>query len=207
MMGSRLLSGHLLINIFGIQFLVTERGFSNAVAATVLLPFGIGYFIATVGGGWLVAYLDRVVPHRGRVAYLQAAQVFFAIVAFLGTQMYTGNNIAVYGMFWALLGAGQGLNPPVNRPIVAAVVMPELRGQAFAIWLTIFETIGWALFALGAGQIATAIGIQTAFLAFMVLLMLVNAALLTVLYFVYPRDVVRVEDALDRRRAEVLAAA
>lgn len=207
MMVSRLLSGHLLINIFGIQFLVTERGFSNAVAATVLLPFGLGYFIANLGGGWLVAYLDRVMPHRGRVAYIQAAQIFFAIVAFFGTQIYTGNNIAVYGAFWALLGAGQGLNPPVNRPIVAAVVLPEVRGQAFAIWLAIFETIGWAVFALGAGQIATAVGIQTAFLGFLVVLMLVNAAVLTALYFTYPRDVNRVEDVLDARRVEALAAA
>jgi MFS family permease len=207
MMLSRLLSGHLLINIFGIQFLVTERGFSNAVAAAVLLPFGIGYCISTVGGGWVVAYLDRVMPYRGRVAYIQAAQIFFAVVAFFGTQVYTGNNIAVYGAFWALLGAGQGLNPPVNRPIVAAVTLPELRGQAFAIWLSIFETIGWALFALGAGQIATAVGIQSAFLGFLVVLMLFNAAILTALYFTYPRDVIRVEDVLDRRRAEALASA
>jgi MFS family permease len=207
MMLSRLLSGHLLINIFGIQFLVTERGFSNAVAAAVLLPFGLGYFAANVGGGWLVAYLDRVMPSRGRVAYIQLAQVFFAIVAFFGTQIYTGNNIAVYGGFWALLGAGQGLNPPVNRPIVAAVVLPELRGQAFAIWLTIFETIGWALFALGAGQIATLVGIQTAFLGFLVVLMLVNAAVLTALYFTYPPDVHRVDSELDRRRVEALATA
>ncbi len=62
MMLSRLLSGHLLIGVFGVQFLVTDRGFSNAVAALVLLPFGIGYFCGTVGGGFVVAALDRVMP-------------------------------------------------------------------------------------------------------------------------------------------------
>ena len=87
MMASRLLSGHLLITIFGIQFLVTERGFSKAIAALVLLPFGIGYFVGTIGSGYLVALLDRVLPDRGRVAFIQSAQILFAIVAFFGTQL------------------------------------------------------------------------------------------------------------------------
>ena len=204
MMASRLLSGHLLIAIFGIQFLVTQRGFSNAVAATVLVPFGLGYFAANVGGGWLVAALDRILGPRGRVAYIQAAQVLFAVVAYFATQVHY-DNIAVYGIFWALMGAGQGLNPPVNRPIVAAVVLPELRGQAFAIWLSVFETIGWALFSLGAGALAVTLGLQQVFLWIMVVLMLVNAAVLTALYVTYPRDVRRVTAALDLRRAQAVA--
>jgi MFS family permease len=81
----------------------------------------------------------------------------------------------------SLFGACQGLNPPVNRPIVASVVPPELRGQAFAIFLTIFETIGWAVFALGAGRFAASVGIQTVFLWVLVGLMLVNAAVLSTL--------------------------
>jgi MFS family permease len=204
MMLSRLLSGHLLIGIFGVQFLVTERGFTNAVAAVVLLPFGIGYFVGTVGGGWLLALLDRVLPDRGRVAYLQAAQVLFAVLAFFGTQFDYG-NIGVYAVFWALLGAAQGLNPPVNRPIVAAVILPELRGQAFAVFLAVFETIGWAVFSLGAGQFADSHSIQTVFLWTLVGLMLVNAAVLTVLYTWYPRDARRVTDELARRRVEALS--
>ncbi|MCA4133908.1 MFS transporter [Arthrobacter sp. M4] len=201
MMMSRLLSGHLLIAIFGIQFLVAERGFTNAVAAIVLLPFGLGYFAGTVGGGWLVGLLDRVFPHNGRVAYLQGAQVLFAVIAFVATQ-FSYNTIAVYGIFWALMGFAQGANPPVNRPIVAAVILPELRGQAFAIFLTVFETIGWAVFSLGAGALASSLGIQTVFLWTLVILMLVNALVLTVLHRFYPRDVRRVVDELERRRAE-----
>ncbi len=206
MMLSRLLSGHLLITIFGVQFLVTERGFSNAIAALVLLPFGIGYFVGTVGGGWIVGRLDRIMPDRGRVVFIQTAQILFAIVAFFGTQFnYGSESIAVYAVFWALFGACQGLNPPVNRPIVASVVPPELRGQAFAIFLTIFETIGWAVFALGAGQFATSVGIQTVFLWILVGLMLVNAAVLSTLYVCYPRDVRKVTATLEHRRAEALA--
>ena len=203
MMVSRLLSGHLLISIFGIQFLVTERHFTNAVAATVLVPFGLAYFAGTVGGGWFLALLDRVIPHHGRVAYIQGAQVFFAVVAFFGTQFHYG-GIGIYAIFWGLMGFGQGLNPSVNRSIVAAVILPELRGQAFAIFLTIFETIGWALFSLGAGALATSLGIQTVFLWVMVILMILNAVVLTGLYKCYPRDVTHVTETLERRRQEAL---
>ena len=87
------------------------------------------------------------------------------------------------------------------------MLLPELRGQAFAIWLTIFETIGWALFSLGAGQLATAAGIHTVFRWILVVLMLVNAVVLGTLYLTYPRDVQRVENTLEKRRLEALAAA
>lgn len=204
MMASRLLSGHLLIAVFGIQFLVTERGFSNPVATLVLLPFGIGYFAGTVGGGLLVTLLDRLLPRRGRVIYIQTAQVVFAVVAFFGTQ-FDYDNIGIYAVFWALMGAAQGLNPGVNRPIVMSVVLPELRSQAFVIYLTIFETIGWAIFTLLAGQLATTYGIQAVFFWVMVVLMLANAALLGLLHFCYPADRDRVTATLDQRRAEVLS--
>jgi MFS family permease len=203
MMLSRLLSGHLLIMIFGIQFLVAERGFTNAVAAIVFVPFGLGYFAGTAGGGWLVALLDRILPDRGRVAYLQGAQFLFAAVAFFATQ-FSYDNIGIYGAFWALMGFAQGANPPANRPIVAAVALPELRGQAFAIFLTVFETIGWAVFSLVAGALAETLGIQAVFLWTLVILMLINAAILTALYFCYPRDVARVRHTLEERRQEAL---
>lgn len=203
MLLSRLLSGHLLIGVFGVQFLVTERGFSNAVAAVVLLPFGIGYFVGTILGGLTVSTLDRLVPRRGRVVFLQAAQLIFALVAFFGTQFHY-EAIGIYAIFWALMGGAQGLNPGVNRPIVMSVVRPELRAQAFVIFLTIFETIGWAAFTYIAGALADLIGIQTVFLWMLVILMVINAAVISVLYAVYPRDRERVTTELVRRRDEAL---
>jgi len=204
MLLSRLLSGHLLIAVFGLQFLVTERGFDNATAALVMLPFGLGYFAGTLGGGFLTSYLDRVLPIRGRVIFLQSAQVLFAVIAFFGTQ-FDYANIGVYAVFWGLMGMAQGLNPGINRPIVMAITLPELRGQAFAIFITIFEAIGWALFALGAGLFADVVGIQTVFFWTLVVLMLVNAAVLSALYFTYPRDVHRIESTLNARRAELIS--
>ncbi|UQN28246.1 MFS transporter [Brachybacterium kimchii] len=205
MMLSRLLSGHLLITVFGIQFLVTERGFSNATAATVLVPFGLGYVIATFLSGYAVELLDRLLPDHGRVVFIQAAQFLFAIAALLGTQFEWG-SIGVYAIFWALFGATQGMNPPVNRPIVMSVVLPELRGQAFAIFLTFFQTIAWALFSLSAGYLAEALGIQGVFFWVLFVLMAVNGVILSALYFTYPRDARRVTDELEARRRSAVSA-
>ncbi|MGW0202723.1 MFS transporter [Nonomuraea sp. NPDC003201] len=204
MMVSRLLSGHLLIAIFGVQFLVTERGIDNATAILVALPFGIGYSVATLSAGFILPRLDRLMPSRGRVLVLQLAQILFAVIAFFGTQ-FRYETIATYAVFWALLGACQGLNPPVNRPIVAGVVLPELRGQAYAIWLTVFETIAWALFSLLAGSLAATLGIQGVFLWVLVILMIVNGLLLSVLYVTYPRDTARIGQQLELRRRQALA--
>jgi len=201
MMLSRLLSGHLLISVFGIVFLVSVRGFSNATAALVLIPFGIGYLVGSIGGGYVVALLDRTLPSRGRVWFIQFAQLAFAAVAFFATQIPHGRGIGVYCVFWALMAIAQGFNVPLNRPIVAAVILPELRGQGFAIWLSIFETIGWALFSLVAGDLAASLGITTVFLWVLVILMVVNALVLGLLHLTYPRDVARVAATLDQRRA------
>lgn len=201
MMASRLLSGHLLIGVFGVQFLVTERGFENAVAAIVALPFGIGYFLGTVGGGFVVSAIDRRAGGNGRVVFLQTAQVLFAVIAFFATQFDIG-AIGFYAAFWGLMGLAQGLNPGVNRPILMSVMPPELRAQGFVIYLTIFEVIGWAAFTFVAGVLADAFGLQTVFLWILVFLMLVNAAVLGLLYRFYPRDRARV-DALIAERVRV----
>lgn len=188
MMLSRLLSGHLLISVYGVTFLVDERGFSNALAATVLLPFGIGYIVGTLGGGALVGLLDRIAPDHGRIWYIQAAQLFFAAAALVASQFDLG-GIALYAVLWALMGAAQGMNPPVNRPIVASVIPPQRRGQAMAIFITVFETIGWAIFSYGAGQFAVSHSIQAVFLWALVVLMVVNALVLGLLHRTYPKDV------------------
>ncbi|MDA2809357.1 MFS transporter [Nocardiopsis sp. RSe5-2] len=206
MMVSRLLSGHLLIPVYGVTFLATERGFDNATAAVVLAPFGIGYIVGTLGGGELVKRLDTALPDRGRVWYIQAAQLLFAGFAFAATQADLG-GIGFYAALWALMGATQGMNPPVNRPIVSSVIPPHLRGQAMAVFITVFETIGWAAFSLGAGRLADSIGLQAVFLWVLVALMAANAAVLGILHLTYPRDVARVKAELDRRRAEAVGTA
>ncbi|HEY9292852.1 MAG TPA: MFS transporter [Microlunatus sp.] len=200
MMGQRLLSGHLLIGTFGVTFLVQDRGFDNATAALVVLPFGIGYAVSAVFGGLVTDLVHRRFPSYGRVASLQLAQLGFAVVAFFGTQIDWG-PIWVYLIFWILMGALQGINPGINRPIVMSVTPPELRGAAFAIMLAIFETIGWAAFTFIGGHLADAVGLQQTFLIILVGLMVVNAVYVSLLYRTYRRDCAVVERELNERAA------
>ncbi|MGI3782750.1 MAG: MFS transporter, partial [Janthinobacterium lividum] len=129
LMVSRLLSGHALIVVFGVQFLVLERGFANVGAAVVVLPYGVGYFLGALAGGWLVTLVHARYPQHGRIAVLQAAQLGFAAVAYVATQV-VHDTLFVYASCCLVLGALQAVNPVVNRPLVMAVVVPEIRGQA-----------------------------------------------------------------------------
>jgi len=67
----------------------------------VLLPFGIGYFIGTVTGGWLVSSLDRVLPRRGRVGVPQGDQMLFAVIAFWVMVVLMLVNAAVISALYA----------------------------------------------------------------------------------------------------------
>ncbi|MFD5764450.1 MFS transporter [Streptomyces sp. NPDC127049] len=202
---SRLLSAHLLVGTFGVVFLVDEYGFSTQKAAIVLLPFGIGYFLGTLLGGFAADWATRRSPRHGSVAVLQSAQFAFAVVAFFGTQFDYG-HIALFGVFFALMGAAQGVNPSLNRPMVMAVTPPELRGAAFALYVSVFEAIAWAAFSLGAGFLGDVVGLRTVFLWALVILMTVNGAFLTLLYRPYAEDVARVQRDLDARRVRALEA-
>lgn len=195
MLVQRLISGHLLIASFGIVFLVNTYGFTTAVAAIVTLPFGIGYVLGTFGGGAVTDWLHRRFPRWGRILVLQVAQLGFGVVAIIATQNDWG-GIQVFAAFWAVLGFLQGLNPGVNRPIVAAVVPPELRGAAFAMMLSVFEAAAYAIFNLIAGFMAEAYGLGTVMFWIPGVLMLVNGVFVTLLYKSYPRDVRKLETLL-----------
>lgn len=198
MLGQRLLSGHLLIATFGVLFLVKTYGFSTATAAIVTLPFGIGYLVGTFAGGLVTDALHKARPGSGRIIILQTAQFGFGIVAIIGTQFSWG-SIGVFAVFWALMGLMQGINPGVNRPIVMAIVPPELRGAAFALMLSVFEALAFVIFNLIAGYLAASIGLKLVILIIPGLLMLVNGIYCTLLYRSYPKDVAKLEGLLERR--------
>ncbi|MET9256641.1 MFS transporter [Streptomyces sp. NPDC003717] len=192
MVVQRLLSGHLLVATFAIVFL-TERGFSTATAALVAIPTGVGYLLGSVAGGLVTDRVHRASPEHGRVWMLQALQLLYAGLAFLGTQ-FTWHGIAPYLLLFGLMTAVQGANPGVNRPLVMAVTPPDLRGPAFAVLISVAEALAYALFNLGAGALGDALGLQTVFLWVLVVLMLLNAAFCGLLHRTYPRDVARARD-------------
>ncbi|MEU6351360.1 MFS transporter [Streptomyces sp. NPDC047072] len=201
---SRLLSGHLLVASFAVVFLVDVYGFSTQKATVVLMPYGIGYFAGTLLGGLVADWAARRSPRHGLPAVLQAAQLAFAAVAFLGTQFSYG-VIGAYALFFGLMGLAQGVNPGVNRPMLMAVVPPELRAPAFTLYVSVFEAIAWAIFGLGAGYLGEAVGLRTTFLWVLVVLMVVNALFLTLMYRTYGPDVERAQRELDHRRAQALS--
>jgi predicted MFS family arabinose efflux permease len=201
MLLSRLLSGHLVIVAFGVVFLTSVHHFPNKVSALVLGPFGVGYFLGTVGGAFVVDRMHVRHPRTGRVLFLQLAQLGFACVAYFATQFDWG-GIGIYMAFWLAMGLLQGVNPGVNRPIVMSVVPPELRGWAFAVMLTIVESIAWGMYNLGAGWFGDRYGLQSVFLVVLVGIMIVNALVVTLLYRTYGPDVDRVQTQLSQRALE-----
>lgn len=201
MLGQRLLSGHLLIGTFGVLFLVKTYGFATATAALVTLPFGVGYLVGTIGGGLVTDALNRRNPRSGRIVVLQVAQFGFAAAAIIGTQ-FNWHSIAVFAVFWALMGMMQGINPGVNRPIVMAVIPPELRGAAFALMLSVFEAFAYVVYNLAAGYLSDAIGLKTVILLIPGILMIVNGFYCTLLYRTYPKDAANLAALMAARERE-----
>ncbi|GAA3641878.1 hypothetical protein GCM10022200_27050 [Microbacterium awajiense] len=203
LLGSRLLSTHLLLGTFGVVLLVNEFGFDVAIAATAMAPFGIGYLVGTIIGGFVSDWLNRVSVNYGRPAMLQASQLIFAFVAYFATQITYG-GIVPYLVLFGIVGLTVGLNPGVNRPLVMAVVPPELRGAAFAIFVSIVESAGFAIWTLTAGFLADTIGLQEVMLWLVCGVMVINALFLTLLYRPFKKDRLALEAELDRRRDEIL---
>lgn len=201
MLLQRLLSGHLVLTVFAIQFLVSERGYSNVVAASVLIPGGVGHLLGTLLSGFVVAWLDKVVPFKGRVAWMQFLQLGFAAAAYIATQ-YHYDSIWMYCLLWALMGFFQAGNPPVNRPILFSIVSPQVRGYAFAIFSSIVATFAAAAYAYIGGHVAKAFNIQTAFLWILVVAMVVNAICIIPLYFTYQKDVERTQALMSPGKIE-----
>ncbi|MFE7448231.1 MFS transporter [Streptomyces griseus] len=186
----RLCSGQNVIMSFGVVFLVEERGFSTATATAsiVALPFALGYLAGTVLGGRVNDRVHRLRPRSGRIVMLQSSQLAFAAVASLTTQVAWGGGIAVYAALFALLGLLQGQVPVVNRPLIMAVVRPELRALAFAVSVTTVEALAYAGYALLVGHLGDAVGLQKALLAVTVLLTTANGLASAALYRPYARD-------------------
>ncbi|WP_328378958.1 MFS transporter [Streptomyces sp. NBC_00440] len=201
---SRLMSGHLVGAAFAVVFLVDVHGFTTQAASVILLPLGIGYFAGTVLGGLVADWASRRSPRYGLPAVLQTAQIAFAVLAYFGTQFDYG-SLALFAVFFALMGTAQGVNPGVNRPMVMAVTPPELRGAAFTVYGSIAEAIAWAVFSLGAGYLGDTIGLRAVFLWVLVVLMLANGAFLTLLYRPYADDVLHAQQELDQRRSTALS--
>ncbi|MFG3530041.1 MFS transporter [Streptomyces sp. NPDC047917] len=199
MYAQRLTNGQFVLLSFGVTFLVDVRGFSNAQASLVTVPYALAYLVGTLLGGLVTDRVHRRDPRTGRVMMMQIVIVAYGLIGWFATQV-AWSSLAVYFALFGVLAALQGCNPGINRPIVMSVVAPELRGAAFALMFSA-EAAAWALTMLLVGYLGDAFGLETAFLWIVVLLVLANGALVSFLYRTCPRDAAALTDELDRRAA------
>ena len=121
----------------------------------------IGFLI---GFGNLVSAASALTigPLTKRVAdyWLLLCMVGFAIVGVALTPMLEGLLLLSFAI--GLRGVGQGLNLPLMISIAARVVGPKIQGRVAALRIS-FNRLGSALFPIGMGGLAEAIGLEASF--------------------------------------------
>ncbi|MFB7160974.1 hypothetical protein [Streptomyces sp. NPDC056242] len=100
-----------------------------------------------------------------------------------------------------MLGFLQGQVPVVNRPLIMAVVRPELRALAFAVSVSTVEAFAYAGYALLTGFLGDAIGLQNALLIVTVLLTAFNGLGSAALYRSYAHDSTALPETTPREGA------
>ena len=192
MLVSRVLSGHLLMSSFGVIYMVTVLHFTTALATFIFGVSYLGYVVGSFAGGFVIDLANKLSPRRGRVLMLQLAQVLFALAAGLFL-LLRGNNPGTFIAIFFVMFFFQGINPSINRPIVYSVVPPVLRGAAFAVMISIIESVAWAIYNLLAGFLGQQFGLRPVFFAVLVVVMLVNAIAIFGLYRTYWPDVQKLQ--------------
>jgi len=188
MLVQRVLSGHLLMGSMGIVYMTDVLGFDLQTANLMMMPFMAGSLGGMLAFGYIGDWIHRKHPKYGRIATIQFLQGMYVIIAFFGTQLHY-DNLVIYGVLFFLMGFFASSNMSVNRPIVASVIKPELRGTAFALFVSVFESIAWAIFNVAAGQIGERVGLKPVFLTVLVIIMAVNTVFISFIYKPYEHDV------------------
>ncbi len=182
----RLMASQLPLTSFAVVFLVDDRGFSNAMAATIL-PFALmSYVGGTVIGGIVVDRVQRRFPAVGRLAVWQFSTLGWALTAAMCTQI-AWSSIWTYALWFSVIGVLQGFIPGCNRPVLMSVTTLELRSAAFSLMIGA-ESAGWAAITLGIGYLGDRIGLEAALLYLVVLLTIANGLFMTIMYRPFVRE-------------------
>lgn len=200
---SRLLSSAPLITTFATSLLILDYGVDVGVATLVISTWGIGFLVGNWGGGAFSDFAERRAPFIGRTALWQGAQLVSAI-AIAAIALWQTSSITPYMVLFFIIGLSGGAVNPLFRPLLMNVVVPELRGTAFGATYAA-EAIGIATLTISAGFVADAIGRSAMLVWLGAGILLVNTAVLTVLYFSYPRDRRTFLTRLAEKRERLLA--
>lgn len=201
MLVQRVLSGHLLMLSMGVVYMVDVLGFELPQANLMMLPLISGAMTGIFTFGFIADKLHKTSPKYGRIRTIQILQFVYAVLAVFGTQFIYSKPVT-YGIIFFFMGFFGSANMGVNRPIVASVTSPRLRGTAFALFTSVFEAFAWMIFNVLAGEIGERVGLRPVFLAVLVILMLVNTAFITFIYRPYARDVQARKNHADSERRQ-----
>ncbi len=198
MLVQRVLSGHLLMLSLGVVYMTEVLKLSLPTANLMMMPLMAGSLFGTLLFGFIGDRIHRKFPRYGRIGTIQFLQGMYVILAFFVT-LFIHMDLAIFGVLFFLLTFFGSANMAVNRPIVAAVVRPELRGTAFALFVSVFESIAWGIFNVAAGAIGERTGLQPVFFTVLVVIMLINTLFITLIYKPYAQDSRALHEELKRR--------
>lgn len=198
MLGQRVLSGHLLMMSFGVVYMTDVLGFDLQVANLMMMPLMLGSLIGMFAFGFIGDWLHRKFPSFGRIATIQFLQGMYFVLAFFGTQLLYESKV-IYGVIFFFMGFFASSNMAVNRPIVASVVKPALRGTAYALFVSVFESIAWGIYNVVAGKVGETIGLKPVFLVVLVGIMLINTLFITLIYKPYARETKALQEEMAAR--------
>jgi len=203
--GQRLLSGHLLMITFGVVYLVDIFGYDTSQANLIMMPHYIGMLLGFFLGGFMGDRFHRKFPKYGRIGVIQGIQLVYVIAAFFGTQIVWGSQTP-FLIFFFIMGLMSTSSAGSNRPIIASVVSPEMRGTAFAVFSSVFEALAHMIYSLLAGKLGEIFGLKPVFTWILVGLMVVNVLYCTLMYKPYAKDIEVLHQQLLEKRQGLTAA-
>jgi hypothetical protein len=182
-------NGGLLIWSFGVVYMVDIYAFDNDEAIIIMIvPLLLGNILGNIFGGVLGDRLNQRFPRSGRIALLQSAFFFSAVMSFLATQISWGTTSGFVStfFFWGIfLSFGTGL----DRPMIAAVTPPELRSTAFGVLMSVGDALASLVLVSITGWAGNLFGLQTAFLVLVSGVMFIRSFIWFIAYIPYSRDI------------------
>ena len=149
-----------IVNTYLNDFLAEDRGMSVEFATFTVLWFGFGTFFGQLLGGAGGQYLYRV--DKRYPALLAGSMAIFGCVPFW--VLLNGVNNTSSFIFIAAVSLAAGASAGVTGPIIKAtlqnVTLPNMRGQAFALFNT-FDDFGRGLGPVFVAFLITSVGGRT----------------------------------------------
>jgi len=192
----------LVLLSFSVTFLVDVRHFSNFEGTLVLAVFASGYIASSFLGGWIGDKIHRRWGLIGRVTLMQIYLVVYAGMSYMCLQVAWPHGW--YYPLFALFGLVSAIGfPGAVMPLVAAVVLPEVRSTAFGFLFSFVQGGVTAVLSLAVGWFAERHGLLPVVFWLTTVPYAANAVLWFAFYRTIPRDVAFREAEL-RRRGELV---